>query len=289
MNWRGFAAGLVSASLLAVGARGGGKAKRELAGNEMAVEIYYGYLTVAQGSVNGLGNLRFLLDTGATDTAIDRSVAEKLGLRSEPTKVTSFDKTVESNWTEVREITFGPERASNVRVMIEDLRYFRSLGAHVDGVIGLDQLRRQSFIVDYAKKRVVFSPAATIGMREAPMQANGKAIRVEAELDGRPVWMVADTGAPGTVLYEDTLKDLGMNYRLEGRMDWLSLSGHVESRIAMVPRFRLGGQDLGRQVILVSVPEAKRLSGVSGYLGVASLETKEVAFDFERNQLLWRK
>jgi Aspartyl protease len=177
----------------------------------------------------------------------------------------------------------------NVRVMIEDLRYFRSIGAHVDGVIGLDQLRGQSFVVNYAKKRVIFGPATTAGMRGAPMLANGKAIRVEAELNGRTVWMVADTGAPGTVLYEDTLNDLDVNYRFEGRMDWLSLSGHVESRIAMVSRFRVGGQDLGREVVLVSVTVTERLSGVSGYLGVASLEAKEVAFDFERNQLLWRK
>lgn len=289
MDWRGFAVGLVAASLFAVGARGGGKTKRELASNEMPVEIYYGYLVVAQGSVNGLGNLRFLLDTGATDTAIDRSVAERLGLRNEPTKVTSFDKTVESNWTEVREITFGPERASHVRVMIEDLGYMRSVGTHVDGVIGLDQLRRQSFIVDYAKECVVFGPAATAGMRGATMLAHGKVIRVEAELDGRPVWMIADTGAPGTVFYEDTLKDLAVSYRLEGRPDWLSLGGHVESSIATVPRFRVGGQDLRREVILVSVPGAKRLTGVSGYLGLVSLNAKQVAFSFETDQLLWRK
>lgn len=289
MDWRGFTTGLVAASLLAAGARAGGKAKRELASNEMAVEIYYGYLAVARGSVNGLGNLRFLLDTGATDTAIDRSVAEKLGLWSEPTKVTTFDRTVKSEWAQVREITFGPERASNVRVMIEDLRYLGSLGTRVDGVIALDQLRRQSFVVDYGKECVTFSSEAQADMRSAPMLVDGNAIRVEAELDGRSVWMAADTGAPGTVLYEDTLKNLAVNYRLEGGTDWLSLGGHVESHIAAVPRFRMGGEDLRREVILVSVPEAKRVKGVSGYLGLPSLGAKEVAFDFERNQLRWRK
>lgn len=289
MDWRGFTAGLVAALLLAVGARAGGKAKRDLASNEMAVEVYGGYLAMAQGSVNGLGDLRFVLDTGATDTAIDRGLAEKLGLWNKPTKVTSFGKTIESEWTEVREITFGPERASNVRVMIEDLKYFRSVGAHVDGVIGLDQLRRQSFDVNYARNCVAFGPAATAGMRGAPMLANDQAIRVEAELDGRPVWMVVDTGAPGTLFYEDALADLAVNYRLEGRMDWLGVGGHVESRIALVPRFRVGGQDLGRAVVLVSVPEAKRVIGVSGNLGLASLEAKEIAFDFETNQLHWRK
>jgi Aspartyl protease len=266
-----------------------GGTRTPLASNEMAIEVYGGYLAVARGSVNNAENLRFLLDTGASNTAIDRRVAERLGLRGQPAKVISFDKTVTLEWTEVQEMTYGPEPIRNVRVMIEDLGYLRSAGLHVDGVIGLDQLRRQSFLVDYARKRVVFGPAATGGMRSAPMRVDAKSISVELELDARPVWMVADTGARGIVLYEDTLKSLLANYRLEGRTAGVSLGGALENRIAIVPRLRLGGQDLDSEVVLVSTPGADRLSGVAGYLGLASLDAKQVAFNFETNQLLWRK
>jgi len=266
-----------------------GSTRTRLASNEMAIEVYGGYLAVARGSVNNADNLRFLLDTGASSSAIDRRVAERLGLHGQPAKVISFDKTVALEWTGVQEMTFGPERICNVRVMIEDLGYLRSSGAHVDGVIGLDQLRRQSFLIDYARERVVFGPTATGGMHSVPMRADAKSIRVEVELDVRPVWMVADTGARGIVLYEDTLKDLLANYRVEGRTGAVSLGGPLENRIAIVPRLRLGGQDLDREVVLINAPGAKRLSGVSGYLGLASLDAKQVAFSFETNQLLWRK
>lgn len=266
-----------------------GGTRTQLSGNEMAIEVYGGYLAVARGSVNNVDNLRFLLDTAASNSAIDRRVAERLGLHGQPAKVINFDKTVALESTEVQEMTFGPERVSNVRVMIEDLGYLRSTGVHVDGVIGLDQLRRQSFLVDYARKRVVFGPIATGGMRGVPMCADAKSIRVEVELDVRPVWLVADTGVRGIVLYEDTVKDLLANYRLEGRTGEVSLGGPLENRIAIVPRLRLGGQDLDREVVLISAPGAKRLSGVSGYLGLASFNAKQVAFSFETNRLLWRK
>jgi predicted aspartyl protease len=266
-----------------------GGTRTQLAGNEMAIEVYGGYLAVARGSVNNADNLRFLLDTGASNSAIDRRVAERLGLHRQPAKVINFDKTVTLESTEVEEMTFGPERVSNVRVMIEDLGYLRSTGVHVDGVIGLDQLRRRSFLVDYARERVMFGPTAMGGMRGVPMRADAKSIRVEVELDGRPVWLVADTGARGIVLYEDTVKDLLANYRMEGRTGELSLGGPLENRIAIVPRLRLGGQDLDREVVLISAPGANRLSGVSGYLGLVSLDAKQVAFSFETNQLLWRK
>jgi predicted aspartyl protease len=281
---------LLGVSLLSVvaGVAVGGT-RTQLAGNEMAIAVYGGYLVVAQGSVNNADNLRFLLDTGASNTAIDRRVADRLGLHGQPAKVINFDKTVALEWTVVQEMTFGPERIRNVRVMIEDLGYLRSTGAHVDGVIGLDQLRRQSFLVDYAGERLAFGPTSTVGMRGVPMRADAKSIRVEVELDRRPVWMVADTGARGVVLYEDTVKDLLVNYRVQGRTGEVSLGGALENRIAIVPRLRLGGQDLNREVALVSTPGASRLSGVSGYLGLAALNAKQVAFSFETNQLLWRK
>jgi hypothetical protein len=291
-----------------------GNTRAQLAGNEMAIEIYGGYLIVAQGSVNNAENLRFLLDTGASNTAIDRRVAERLGLHGHPAKVISFDKTVALESAEVEEITFGPERVRNVQVMIEDLGYFRSTGLHVDGVIGLDKLRKQSFLVDYARARVVFAPtsmsdprstsggsttmsaptsmfgpAATPGMRSVPMRADARSISVEVALDDRSVWMVADTGTRGILLYEDTLKDLLANYRVEGRTSAASLGGPFENRIAIVPRLRLGSQDLDGEVVLISAPGAKKLSGVSGYLGLTSLDAKQVAFSFETNQLLWRK
>jgi Aspartyl protease len=266
-----------------------GDTRTQLASNELAIEVYGGYFVVARGSINNAGNLRFLLDTGASNSAIDRRVAERLGLHGQPAKVINFDKTVRLESTEVQEMTFGPERVSNVRVMIEDLGYLRSTGVHVDGVIGLDQLRGQSFLVDYARKRVVFGPIATGGMHGVPMRADAMSIRVEVELDVRPVWLVADTGIRGIVLYEDTVKDLLANYRVEGRTGEVSLGGPLENRIAIVPRLRLGGQDLDREVVLISAPGAKRLSGVSGYLGLASCDAKQVAFSFETNQLLWRK
>jgi predicted aspartyl protease len=266
-----------------------GGTRTQLASNEMAIKLYGGYLAVARGSINNADNLRFLLDTGASNTAIDRRVAERLGLDGQPAKAITFDKTVALESTEVQDMTFGPERVSNVRVMIEDLEYLRSTGVHVDGVIGLDLFRRQSFLVDYAGERVLFGPTSTGGMHGVPMRADAKSIRVEVDLDGRPVWLVVDSGARGITLYEDTVKDLLANYRVQGRTGEWSLGGPLENRIAIVPRLRLGRQDLDREVVLISAPGANRLSGVSGYLGLASLGAKQVAFSFETNQLLWRK
>src|SRR5579862_8561374 len=98
-----------------------GKRAVETAVNEMAVEVYGRGLLVARGSVNGIGDVRFLLDTGATNSSIDRSLAERLALPGQPAEVISFANKLSLTQTTLDEITFGPEHIWNAPVMIEDL------------------------------------------------------------------------------------------------------------------------------------------------------------------------
>jgi predicted aspartyl protease len=265
------------------------KARTAGGSNELAVDICDGYLIVAEANVGELHGLRFLVDTGTSITAIDRRLAKRLGVLGQPTKVLNFDKTISVESGQVPEITYGSEEASDVRVLIEDLRYLRPGGAPVDGIIGLDLLHRKNFLVDYARKRVVFGAMEGGGMRTAPLRAGGTELCVEAELDGRLVWMIADTGMAGTVLYERGREASLENYTLRGQAMVRSLSGAVESRKAVVSRFRLGGQDIERRVLLVSAPNVKRLNDIAGYLGPAMLDAKQIVFDFDSNQFRWKK
>lgn len=112
---------------------------------------------------------------------------------------------------------------------------------------------------------------------------------MDVYLDGRPVQMVADTGVRGPVFFADALRDRFTDYRVERRSRGLGVGGEVEDEVAMLPRFSIGGHELDREVKVVSAPGLARLTGVSGYLGLASLNANEVAFDFETNRLLWSK
>jgi len=289
MGWKKALALAMAVGLLVTSRGARGSTRTEEASNELAVEIYDGYLIVVEVNVGELHGLRFLLDTGTSITAIDRRVAKHLGVLGKPAKVLNFDKTVSVGLGEVPEITYGSEQAFNVPVLIEDLRYLYVGRAPVDGIIGLDLLCRKSFLVDYARKQVVFGATASSGMRAAPLRVEGNVLRVGAELDGTPVWMIADTGILGTVLYERNHKAGLENYRIEMPKMGRSLGGAFETRNAVVSQFKLGGQNLERRVLLVSAPDVKRLSDVAGYLGPASFNAKQIVFDFEANQLRWKK
>jgi len=289
MGWKRIVTMGIGFSLLAAWSAYGADVRRKGGGNELSVEIDDGYLIVAEGSIGELHGLRFLLDTGTSSTAIDRRLAKRLGVIGQEASLINFDKTVRAQWGNISEINYGPEEASDVRVLIEDLRYLRPGGARVDGILGLDLLRRKSFLVDYARKVVVFGARESDGMRAAPMRAGETELCVEAELNGRKVWMIADTGLWGAVLYERGRSPRLQAYRMDTGGTARSLGGTVESYQGVVLQFKLGGQDLERRVLLVNAPNVKRLDDVAGYLGPSSLGAKQIFFDFESEELRWRK
>jgi Aspartyl protease len=288
MGWRkGFVLAL-ALGLAATASLATDDAQKAEPSNELPVHIYNRYLIVVEGSIGNVHGLRFLLDTGTSTTAVDRRLAKRLGVAGQRAKVINFDKIVPVQWGIIPEITLGPEQVLHVPVCIEDLSYLHAGPLPVDAIIGLDLLRRQTFMVDYAASRVLFGATETAGMHAVPMRVTQAAVTVEAQLNGRSVWMIADTGLLRTTLYERGVEAVLENYRVQGHVVAQSIGGPIENRVSTVLQLRCGGQELDREVLLVAPPAANRLSDVAGFLGPASFNPKQVVFDFDSNQLLWK-
>jgi Aspartyl protease len=155
----------VTFCFLMLAAQADAKGKEKLDPNELSMNVVGGYLIVVKARIGDHHDLNFLLDTGATTSAIDRRLAEHLNLPTRSSGMVSFDKTVQVQWCVLPELVYGPERAVNTKVVVEDLRYLRAGGAVVEGVIGWDLLRRNSFRLDFASKRVVFGAMPAAGRR----------------------------------------------------------------------------------------------------------------------------
>src|SRR5215470_2498302 len=184
----------VAASLLLGGSYATARTKGKIDANSLPMNVVGGYLIVVKGSIGDRHDLNFLLDTGATTSAIAPDLAEHLSLQTHPSTMVNFDKTVPVQWCVLPELTFGPERVTNIKVAIEDLRYLRTSGVAVDGIIGWDLLRRHSFRLDFANKRLVFGPVSDSEHHSVPIRESSLFLTVPITLDGRELWMIADTG-----------------------------------------------------------------------------------------------
>jgi Aspartyl protease len=286
MGARKFRAILMAVLLLLGATRADPKTKGKLDVNQLPMNVVGGYLIVVKGSIGDRHTLNFLLDTGATTSAIDRKLAERLNLATRSSQMVNFDKTLQVQWCMLPELVYGPERAANIKVVVEDLRYLRTSGAAVDGVIGWDLLRRHSFRLDFANKRVVFGATSATEGHSVPSRETPLCLAVPIDLDGRELWMIADTGMRGAMFYRPQLE--ATSYQWRASISGRGVAGSVESQLALVPRLRIGTRDLARQVYVVRPPNSAVLDGIAGYLGIASLKAKQVTFDLDRGVLSWQ-
>jgi predicted aspartyl protease len=286
MGSRKIRAIVVAAVLLLAATLTDAKTEGKVNANALSMNVVGGYLIVVQASIGDRHTLNFLLDTGATTSAIDRSLAERLNLPTRGSRMVSFDKTLQVQWCILPELVFGPERATNLKVVVQDLRYLRASGVAVDGVIGWDLLRRHSFRLDFANKRVVFGAVAITKGHSVPFRESSLFLTVPIDLDGRELWMIADTGMQGAMFYETQLE--ATPYRWQASISGRTVGGNVESQIALVSRFRIAAQDLDRQVYVVHPPNSPLLEGIAGYLGITSLNAEQVTIDLDRGILSWQ-
>jgi len=123
----------------------------------MPFELVSGFLVVANGEIGNLHGLKFILDTGASHSLIDRKVADTLRLRRRSGKVISFGRRISVEWSDIPELRVGPLRAEAVRIMVVKLAEYSELAEHADGIIGLDLLSKgRRFSIDYDRRTVSF-------------------------------------------------------------------------------------------------------------------------------------
>ena len=75
--------------------------------NEVPFKLYRGYLIVVRGSIGGLKNLNFLVDTGAVPSVVDTRIARKLHLRGRKHRVDVPTKTLMTERVIVHDVGIG--------------------------------------------------------------------------------------------------------------------------------------------------------------------------------------
>jgi hypothetical protein len=136
-------------------------------------------LVTVDAHLNGLGPFRLLVDTGATTTMLDESVAAGLSLR--PSRRVEL-LTTTGSWTAdagiVAHLAIGTFAVRDLEVSWTNLGRLRTLRSDLAGVVGQDVLSRATLTIDYGARRVRVDG----GGRCEPGDRRAAA----AWLDGRP-------------------------------------------------------------------------------------------------------
>jgi predicted aspartyl protease len=227
--------------------------------------------------------LKFIVDTGVTNTVIDRKLADKLRLRRSPGTVLSFAGFQSVQQATVDELQVGPLRATDLRVYVADLHRFSALAKNVDGIVGMDVLASaKRFRIDYEQGTLLIEPSDHTE-RSRPVL---KYFAVPANVQGLSTRLLVDTGFPSVLLYRDRLLRrfpemfMGLSTKIE--------LGHLHLEQVELPRVQIGRSAQTAKVFLMDGPESNILRDVDGYLGPSYLCKKWVEFNTELRSLRWQ-
>jgi predicted aspartyl protease len=251
---------------------------------EIPFDLVAGFLVVVDGQIGSLNGLKFILDTGATNSLIDRKVADRLRLQRYAGKVMNFDKYIPVEWSNIQDLRVGPMRVQDVQVMVIKLAEYSALAKEADGIIGLDLLRRsKKFTIDYDRRTV------SLQLTEAgtPERFPSSCFVVPLVVQGIRIHLLVDTGFQGILLYRNHLRKLLPKMRTDGESTNVAM-GRLRAKQVRLPGVRIVGAEVVTTVLLIDGPNEDEMPGLDGCIGPASLQAKRIEFDFDAMVLRWQ-
>jgi hypothetical protein len=159
---------------------------------------YHERVAFVRAHANGSERL-FLLDTGASKTALDAATARELALEiAGPVEVEGTTGVIQVESARLDSLAIGACAARDLVVTVQDLGGSLSPpDAHLDGILGSDFLAAFVLELDFGAKRLSLAqgPLEPPPPGALPLELDNRIPRFRAQLDDLETWLRLDTGA----------------------------------------------------------------------------------------------
>jgi hypothetical protein len=253
---------------------------------EIPFELYNGSLVIVKTTIGSVRNVKMILDTGTSPSAISKEVADRLKLPGKEETLLTLKGNIPARSVVLPRIEVGPLHAESVRVLVQDLCFMeRSLGISLGGIVGLDLLSKGSFTIDYSSRKIVFGPIP-LGEKVLPFATTVPFLSVRGRVGGQEVRLMVDSGTWGLLVYRDRLQVMREQLRLDANASISSVGGKTRVSWFRAP-VSLGKDDLGMRDVAVAAADSDLQDAFDGVMGFARMGFRKVFFDFERGMFGW--
>jgi predicted aspartyl protease len=266
-----------------------GKQKAEPASHvsmKLPVRLYGGYLVIAEGAIGNVHKLNFLVDTGACPSVVDQKTAHDLKLAEHPERVNLWNKSVQAQQVVIPSLSLGPVRVESIPVLAEDLSFLqKALGFKVHAIVGMDVLRKSSFMINYKAKEILFGIPENL-THSVPFETDTPVITVRMGFQDRRLRMVVDSGGPDLTLFRSRVSE-PTGLQALGTETVADAGGTFQRTKVQIPELHMGKETMGAQTAFLVDDRKDEGDDFDGVLGVRGLQFWKLAFDFENRRLSW--
>ncbi|WP_411287536.1 retroviral-like aspartic protease family protein [Phenylobacterium sp.] len=253
---------------------------------------------LAPVTINGQGPFNFLMDTGANISCVSQRLAEKLKLTPGPPANVHTVVGVRSRPSVVIDsLQVGARNRRQVRAPSLPIK-----GTDVDGVLGVDWLKGQRLVLGFKQKNLEITKSRLESSHEGRVivpakRRLGQLTIVDAELSGKPISAIIDSGSQVTICNRPLLELVRAAERRRGVIEKArpvrleSLAGEsFMGETLYLPFLRLGGLHLGNVQVVYADTHVFKVWGMQTapalVLGMDLLtQFDSVALDFGRSNV----
>ena len=200
--------------------------------------------------LSGSGPYRFLVDTGADRTAISRELAAKLNLvTGDSAALHSLSGVSTVGTAAVRDL-----QVTRKTMNIAHAALLESANIGADGILGLDSLKSQRIVFDFAGQTMLVEPSGSLEAPREPgsiviqgKRRNGRLIMTDASANGHQLTIVIDTGAQVSIGNEALRRQLIAHELVDParQMELVSVTGEkIVGSYMFIRKIALGGVEL---------------------------------------------
>ncbi|MBS0363009.1 MAG: aspartyl protease family protein [Proteobacteria bacterium] len=207
---------------------------------------------LAPVTINGQGPFQFLMDTGANTSCISRDLAQRLMLAAvTAARIHTVVGVRERPGVLIDHLQVGQRARRSVRAAALPLT------TGIDGVLGVDWLEGQRLVLDFKARNIAIVPSVRDETRNGSVvvparRHQGQLTIVDADLSGRPVSAMIDSGSQMTIGNDALRQMVAADNRRTGRADDYpvvtleTIAGESFSgELMYLPFLRLGGLRMG--------------------------------------------
>ena len=201
--------------------------------------------------LGGSGPFNFLIDTGSDRTSVSSDLVRRLGLAERHVALLHSA----TGRSQVR-LAYVPELQTGRRALRHiNAPMLAAADIGADGILGIDSLRSQRVVFDFAHGRLsIVSADASLALDEGAIlvrarRRDGRLVITDAEVDGERVSVVVDTGSALTVGNAALRRKLERRGGVEaiGPIDLISVTGAaLRGQLTTINSLEIGGARLER-------------------------------------------